>query len=258
GAYVCGEETALLESMEGRRGEPRTKWFYPVERGYLQYPTIVNNVETFAAAARIIKMGSKNYCSRGLPDSPGTKLISVSGDCASPGIYEIEYGMNVEELLVLCKAEDPFMIQVSGPSGEMISMAEKDRQFANNDLAGRKDIRCGGAFMIFNSDRDLLHILMNYNAFFKHESCGVCTPCRAGNFILQRKLERLHHGLGEDQDLEDLRNWSLIMKKSSRCGLGKTAGNPIIDAMDKFNDEFNKTYTREYQNDLIREFDYPL
>ena len=89
GAYVCGEETALLESMEGRRGEPRTKWFYPVERGYLQYPTVVNNVETFAAAARIIAMTSASYNDRGIKDSPGTKLISVAGDCKLPGIYEI-------------------------------------------------------------------------------------------------------------------------------------------------------------------------
>jgi len=257
GAYVCGEETAMLESMEGRRGEPRTKWFYPVERGYLQYPTVVNNVETFAAAARIITIGSDEYCKRGLTDSPGTKLISIAGDCKYPGIYEIEYGMSVEDLLQLCGAEDPHYIQVSGPSGETISMREKGRRFSNIDLMKRKDIRCGGAFMVFNKDRDILHILMNFNAFFKHESCGVCTPCRAGNYIIQRKLERLQNGLGDEQDLRDLRNWSLIMKKSSRCGLGKTAGNPIIDAMDKFDEEFRNSYTKEYENDLIREFNYP-
>jgi [NiFe] hydrogenase diaphorase moiety large subunit len=99
GAYVCGEETALLESMEGKRGEPRTKWFYPVEKGYLQLPTVVNNVETFAAVARLIQLGSFEYLKRGIPGSPGTKLISISGDCQRPGIYEIEWGMTVAELL---------------------------------------------------------------------------------------------------------------------------------------------------------------
>ena len=256
GAYVCGEETALLESMEGRRGEPRTKWFYPVERGYLQYPTVVNNVETFAAAARIIAMTSASYNDRGIKDSPGTKLISVAGDCKLPGIYEIEYGMTVEQLFEHCGAEEPHFIQVSGPSGETISMKEKHRRFSRIDLLAGTDIRCGGSFMVFNRDRDILHILMNFNAFFKHESCGVCTPCRAGNFIIQRKLERLKNGLGDASDLADLKNWSEIMKKSSRCGLGKTAGNAVIQSVEKFGEEFRETYT-SYENDLIRPFDYP-
>jgi [NiFe] hydrogenase diaphorase moiety large subunit len=255
GAYVCGEETALLESLEGKRGEPRTKWFYPVEKGYLQFPTIVNNVETFAAVARLINIGTFEYLKRGIPGSPGTKLISISGDCHKPGIYEIEWGMTIAELLDLCEAEDPYYIQVSGPSGECISAKEKYRRISMLDLMAKKDIRCGGSFMIFNSQRDLVHVLMNFARFFKQESCGVCTPCRAGNFIMQRKLERLQNGLADLSDLKDLKNWGAIMKTASRCGLGKTSTNSILQAIEKFDDYFKSRFN-SIDNSIIRSFDY--
>lgn len=254
GAYVCGEETALLESMEGKRGEPRTKWFYPVEKGYLQFPTVVNNVETFAAAARLIQMGSFEYLKRGIPGSPGTKLISVSGDCLRPGLYEIEWGMTVAELLEICGAEDPWFIQVSGPSGESISVKEKFRRISMLDLLAQKDIRCGGSFMIFNHSRDLVHILLNFSSFFKHESCGICTPCRAGNFIMQRKLEKINYGLADKHDLQELRTWGNIMKNTSRCGLGKTASNSVLLAIDKFQDYFDLRLA-EKDNSIYRQID---
>ncbi|MBK8087846.1 MAG: NAD(P)H-dependent oxidoreductase subunit E [Chitinophagaceae bacterium] len=254
GSYVCGEETALLESLEGKRGEPRTKWFFPVEKGYLQQPTVINNVETFCAAARIIEMGTEEYLSLGIPGSPGVKLLSVSGDCKIPGIYEIELGMTVAELLELCEAEDPYYIQVSGPSGECISIKEKYRRISMLDLLARKDIRCGGAFMIFNKQRDLVKVLLNFTEFFKSESCGICTPCRAGNFIIQRKLERLDNGLANEKDLEELKNWGMIMKNTSRCGLGKTATNSLIYAMDKFHSYFSSKLDKEF-NGLNLKFD---
>ncbi|MEK6781417.1 MAG: NAD(P)H-dependent oxidoreductase subunit E [Bacteroidota bacterium] len=255
GAYVCGEETALLESIEGKRGEPRTKWYYPVEKGYLQLPTVVNNVETFAAAARLLQLGSSEYLKRGIPGSPGTKLISVSGDCKLPGIYEIEWGMTVAELLDVCGAEDPFFIQVSGPSGECISLKEKYKRISMLDLMAQKDIRCGGSFMIFNSHRDLVHILMNFSEFFKHESCGVCTPCRAGNFIIERKLERLNNGLADMNDLKELKSWGTIMKSASRCGLGKTASNTIIQSLEKFDDYFKARFS-ETDNSTYKKFNH--
>jgi [NiFe] hydrogenase diaphorase moiety large subunit len=246
GSYVCGEETALLESLEGKRGEPRTKWFFPVVKGYLQLPTVINNVETFCAVTRIIDMGADEYVKLGMPGSPGTKLISVSGDCRLPGIYEIEWGMTVAELLELCEADNPFYIQVSGPSGECISMKEKYRRISMLDLLARKDIRCGGSFMIFNRQRDLVKVLMNFAAFFTHESCGICTPCRAGNFIIQRKLERLNNGLAVEADLQDLKNWGAIMKCTSRCGLGKTATTSLMNAMEKFHDYFTGKLDKNY------------
>ena len=254
GSYVCGEETALLESLEGKRGEPRTKWFFPVEKGYLQLPTIINNVETFCAAARIIEMGSAEYLQLGIPGSPGTKLISVSGDCKIPGLYEIEWGITVAELLELCQAEDPYYIQVSGPSGECISIKEKFRRISMLDLLARKDLRCGGSFMIFNKQRDLVKVLLNFSSFFKHESCGICTPCRAGNFIIQRKLERLNNGLATQTDLQDLKDWGIIMKNTSRCGLGKTATNSLIQALDKFHDYFENRLDKNFDG-LNLEFD---
>jgi [NiFe] hydrogenase diaphorase moiety large subunit len=255
GAYVCGEETALLESMEGKRGEPRTKWFYPVEKGYLQMPTVVNNVETYAAVARLIQIGSFDYLKRGIPGSPGTKLVSISGDCQLPGLYEIEWGMTVAELLEICGAVDPYFIQVSGPSGEAISIKEKYRRISMLDLLKQKDIRCGGSFMIFNSHRDIVSILLNFSEFFKHESCGVCTPCRAGNFIMQRKLERLKNGLADMNDLKELKNWGTIMKTTSRCGLGKTASNAILQSVEKFQDYFSTRFA-ETDNSTYRKFDH--
>lgn len=254
GSYVCGEETALLESLEGKRGEPRTKWFFPVEKGYLQQPTVINNVETFCAAARIVEMTADAYVQLGIPGSPGTKLISVSGDCRLPGIYEIEWGMTVAELLELCEADDPYYIQISGPSGECISVKEKYRRISMLDLMARKDVRCGGSFMVFNRQRDLVKVLLNYAEFFKSESCGICTPCRAGNFIIQRKLERLDNGLATEVDLEQLRSWGTIMKNTSRCGLGKTATNSLIYAMDKFHDYFKSKLDKDF-NGLSLKFD---
>ncbi|MEZ4773594.1 MAG: NAD(P)H-dependent oxidoreductase subunit E [Bacteroidia bacterium] len=234
GAYVCGEETALLNSLEGKRGEPRTRRYFPVERGFLEKPTLVNNVETFAVAARIIESGPEKMHALGTKDSPGTKLISVSGDCGKPGIYEIEWGMQIGELLALCEAQDPWYIQVSGPSGIAISMKERNRRLCKEDLL------CGGSFMIFNKHRDLLHILLNFNNFFKHESCGICTPCRAGNFIMNRKLEKVQLGLGSLRDLVELEDWGRTIRENSRCGLGQMASNSIVDAIHKFPEYFDQ------------------
>jgi [NiFe] hydrogenase diaphorase moiety large subunit len=248
GAYVCGEETALLNSMEGKRGEPRNKLFFPTQRGYLDKPTVVNNVETLCAAARIIELGPELFLKTGLPESPGTKLLSVSGDCHLPGIYEIEWGMKISDLLDLCQADDPYFIQISGPSGECISMKEKDR------LISMTDSRCGGSIMIFNSSRDILKILMNYTDFFKSESCGICTPCRAGNFIIKRKLEKIERGLAFQEDYDEIRKWSKIMGTTSRCGLGKTATRALNMALDKFPDYFT-AHAETNEDGLNRNFD---
>jgi [NiFe] hydrogenase diaphorase moiety large subunit len=257
GAYVCGEETALLNSLEGKRGEPRNKRFFPTQRGYLQLPTVVNNVETFCAAARILELGADCYRRAGTPTSPGTKLLSVSGDCRLPGIYEIEWGTSVREILEKCEAEQPQFIQVSGPSGECISMAEADRLISLDDLP------CGGSFMIFNHSRDILQILRNFNSFFKHESCGLCTPCRAGNFLIERKLELFAAKLAGEKDVEELHSWGEIMKLTCRCGLGKTAPNSLLTAQEKFPQYFDSIVNRDPERlskgfcleDAVREYD---
>jgi [NiFe] hydrogenase diaphorase moiety large subunit len=234
GAYVCGEETALLNAMEGLRGEPRTKLHYPVEHGFLGRPTIVNNVETFACATRIIEHGPAAFRERGTPASPGTKLISVSGDCSRPGIYEIEWGMPLGELLERCGADQPHIIQVGGPSGTLLPASETHRTLS------REDLPCNGSFMVFRKDRDLLRILLNFSDFFSKESCGICTPCRAGNFILHRKLEKLQRSMGSVRDLTSIREWSRTIMATSRCGLGQSAPRPILHAMEHFPAYFDR------------------
>ena len=181
---------------------------------------------------RVIELGADHYLQTGTESSPGTKLISVSGDCRLPGIYEVEWGTTVRELLNQCQAEDPYYVQVSGPSGVCISEREFDRSFALDDL------RCGGSLMIFNRSRDILRILANFADFFKHESCGVCTPCRAGNFIVQRQLEKIGKRHASHSDFEDLKSWGNIMKVTSRCGLGAAATNTLVMAIDKFPEYF--------------------
>lgn len=193
GSYVCGEETALLESLEGKRGEPRTKTFFPVEKGYLGHPTVINNVETLCAAARIMELGYERFSALGTPITRGTKLISVGGDCNRPGIFELEWGMTVAELLELCDAPDPYFIQVSGPSGQCISAWDSHRRFAAKPALWRRAHD-------FQSTRDILQIIRNFTAFFKHESCGMCTPCRAGNFIFSRKLDKIAERFGQSPE----------------------------------------------------------
>jgi len=257
GAYVCGEETAMLNSLEGKRGEPRNKRFFPTERGYMQKPTVINNVETFCAAARIIHLGADHYLKTGTQASPGTKLLSVSGDCRLPGIYEIEWGTTVREILEKCEADRPHFIQISGPSGECISMDEADRAIAMDDLVSE------GSIMIFSRSRDILDILRNYNRFFKHESCGLCTPCRAGNFILEKKLDLFAAKLAHQSDVEEVQSWGKIMKLTCRCGLGKTAPNALLMAQQKFPGYFDTIVNQNPERlskgfslkDAVREYD---
>jgi len=240
GAYVCGEETALLQSMEGFRGEPRTKIFFPTERGYKDKPTVVNNVETLAMAARIAEIGVEEYQSYGSKGCEGTKLISVSGDCKHPGVYEIEWGMTLREVLNVVKAENVFAVQVSGPSGELCFDQDFDRIISKTDLA------CGGSVMIYDYSRDLFDVLQNYNHFFTSESCGVCTPCRVGGYILKKEIEQLKAGMSDYEDYRKVYEWSNIMKSASRCGLGQTAPKAFLQAIDKKPEYFSSLLTEEH------------
>ncbi len=235
GAYVCGSASALIESLEGRRGEPPIRNYSATKHGYLHKPTIVNNVESLAYAARIIELGEELYLSMGTTKSPGTKLISVSGDVAKPGIYEIEYGMPIYNLLSMemAQATSPYFVQVGGPSGECVGPSEFERKIC------KEDIMCGGSFMVFNRTRDIADILRNYMEFFKEESCGVCTPCRAGNNILNEKVKKMQRGLCSQNDINEIKQWGKILQLSSRCGLGKSSANTLIAATTKFNDYFS-------------------
>ncbi|MCX2739728.1 NAD(P)H-dependent oxidoreductase subunit E [Pontibacter anaerobius] len=246
GAYICGEETALLESLEGKRGEPRLKNVFPTDKGFLGKPTVINNVETFCAAARIIELGVEKFKGLGTEKSTGTKLLSIAGDCKRPGLYEIEWGIRLGELLDLCGAEDTKYIQMSGPSGELISVEERER------VISLEDIRCGGSVMIFNKQRDLFTILQNFSRFFTYESCGLCTPCRAGNPQLLHMIERMMQGKAAPGDVEKALQWSAIVKHNSRCGLGQTAPNSLEQAIQKFPHLFKKKLVRD--DNFNREF----
>ena len=228
GAYVCGEESALIESAEGKRGEPRDRPPFPVQIGYLGRPTTVNNVETLAAAAQIIAHDAAWFKSMGIPNSAGTKLLSVSGDCARPGIYEIEFGLSVRELLDLVGGTDAQAVQVGGPSGNCVAPKDFGRKIAFNDLA------TGGSIIVFGPHRDLFEVVRNFLEFFVEESCGWCTPCRAGNVILLRKFDKIASGKASRRDLEEVESWGKLIKATSRCGLGQTSPNPILTTLKSF------------------------
>jgi [NiFe] hydrogenase diaphorase moiety large subunit len=228
GAYICGEESALISSCEGLRGEPKTRPPFPVEKGFLGHPTIVNNVETFCCAARILDRGSQWFAAIGTGESSGTKLLSVSGDCTSPGIYEVPFGIKVTELLDMVGAEDPAIVQVGGASGEMIGRTSFDRKISFEDLS------TGGAIMTFNSSRNVLKIVDYFLEFFIHESCGYCTPCRVGNVFLRERIQKVMQGFAEEADLDYLQELSKTIMMTSRCGLGNTSPKPVLSSLHHF------------------------
>ncbi len=228
GAYICGEETALISSCEGLRGDPKNRPPFPAEKGYLGRPTVVNNVETFCCAARILSEGPGWFAQIGASGSPGTKLLSVSGDCRRPGVYELPFGVRLREVLELAEADDAAAVQLGGPSGQMVPPAEFDRAISYDDLA------TGGSVMVFGPQRDVLYVVGKFLEFFVEESCGYCTPCRVGNVLLKRKLDEIRAGRGEPGDLEYLRELGETIKTTSRCGLGQTSPNPVLTTLERF------------------------
>lgn len=228
GAYICGEESALIESLEGKPGIPRIRPPFPVTQGYQGLPTVVNNVETLLAASVIIHQGAEQFHTLGTADSPGTKLLSISGDCSRPGIYEYPFGITVDQVLQDCGARNSQLVQVAGPAGQCLAASEFHRCIAFEDLA------TGGSFMIFNRSRDLLQVMQNFTHFFRHESCGFCTPCRIGSALLQKHLDKIIDGYGSQADLDIITEIGELMRNTSHCGLGHTAPNPLMTSMEKF------------------------
>ena len=249
GAYICGDESALIESCEGKRGTPRLKPPFPVQRGYLGMPTVVNNVETFAAAAHIVDHGADWFAAMGVPGSTGTRLLSVSGDCAAPGIYEVEWGTTLRSVLDMIGAHDARAVQISGPSGEMLSVAaDVDR------VLGYDDLSCNGSFMVFDASRDLLDVVGDFMQFFVDESCGICVPCRAGNVLLRQKVALVADGQATSSDLDEMVAWGGVVAHTSRCGLGATSPNPILTTLTKF-PEIYPVRPRATVADLLPSFD---
>jgi len=228
GAYICGEETALISSCEGLRGDPKNRPPFPAQKGFQACPTTVNNVETFVCVARILEQGPGWFLEFGSHQSPGTKLLSVSGDCTQPGIYEVPFGITVRDLLERCGAEDPAAVQMGGPSGQLINRDMFDRTICYDDLA------TGGSVMVFSAKRDVLHIVEKFLDFFVEESCGYCTPCRVGNQLLLQRIRDIRAGKGEPADLEYLETLGGTIKTASRCGLGQTSANPVLTTLANF------------------------
>jgi [NiFe] hydrogenase diaphorase moiety large subunit len=230
GAYVCGEESALIESAEGKRGEPRDRPPFPVRRGYFDKPTVVNNVETLCSTVKVILNGGEWYRSFGTTESTGTKLLSISGDCRFPGVYEVDWGFSINDMLEMVGAikSEVQAVQVGGPSGALIGPNEFNR------ILGYEDLATGGSLIIFDKHRDILNeVVLNFMEFFIEESCGSCSTCRIVPTILMKKLKKILNARGVMQDIEDMVEWGKILR-ASRCGLGQTAANPILSTIKKF------------------------
>ncbi len=231
GAYVCGEETALIESLEGQRGESRNRPPYPVNTGYNGRPTSVNNVETLAAAAHIVVKGGDWYAKVGTDKSSGSKLFSISGDCKKPGVYELPWGTKIKDLLKLVDASETKAVQVGGASGVCVPASQFDRTLAYEDVA------TGGSVMVFGKNRNMLKVLKNFMEFFVEESCGQCTPCRIGNVKLLEGVEMIEKGEFTFDYINKLKELGQSMQVASKCGLGQSSPNSFISIIENFKDE---------------------
>jgi [NiFe] hydrogenase diaphorase moiety large subunit len=231
GAYVCGEETALIESLEGNRGEARNRPPYPVNTGLNGKPTVVNNVETLASIPHILVKGGEWYRKHGTDKSSGSKLFSISGDCNKPGVYELPWGTKISELLDIVDAKEVKAVQVGGASGICIPKSQFDRALAYEDAA------TGGSIIIFNKNRNMLNVLKNFSEFFVEESCGQCTPCRIGNVKLLEGVKMIEKGEFTFSYINQLKELGKTMQVASKCGLGQSSSNSFISILENFRDE---------------------
>ncbi|VGO14545.1 NAD-reducing hydrogenase HoxS subunit alpha [Pontiella desulfatans] len=233
GAYVCGEETSLISSCEGTRGDPTDRTPFPVVKGYMVSPTAVNNVESYCCAARIMDMGPGWFSGIGTDRSAGTKLLSVCGDCERPGIYEVPFGTRLGDILERAGADDVACVCVGGPSGQMVGPAQFGLGISYEELS------TGGSMMVFSNQRDILEVADAFMEFFVDESCGYCVPCRVGNVLLKKRLERVRKGEGAQSDLDYLQRLGESVKFTSRCGLGQTSPNPVLSTLKNFRPVYN-------------------
>lgn len=231
GAYVCGEETGLIESLEGNRGEPRNKPPFPVNTGYYGSPTVLNNVETFLNIPHIIKKGAEWFKSIGTEKSAGSKLISISGDCGRPGVYEIEFGTTINSLLKIARAKEAKAVS-AGASGECVPRSDFNRKICFEDFS------TGGAIIVFGKNRNMLDAAANFLTFFKDESCGQCTPCREGIPVLLEGLKTIKSGGCSQKYLDDLLSLAETMQLASKCGLGQSSPKPFVSVVNNFKREY--------------------
>lgn len=240
GAYICGEESALIESLEGKPGIPRIRPPFPVTHGYLNQPTVINNVETLIAAAYIVLQDGAWFRAVGTEKSAGSKILSVSGDCRLPGIYEYPFGVSIQQVLDDCGAQNVQAVQMGGPSGTLVGRTDFNCRICFEDLS------TAGAFLVFGQQRNLLAINRNFARFFAHESCGFCTPCRVGTQLLKNNLDKIADGRGTSQDLIEIKQLSHLVQRHSHCGLGHTAANHILDSLQRFPQTFEANLKQHF------------
>ncbi len=233
GAYICGEESALMDSIEGKRGEPRFRPPFPPSKGLWGMPTIINNVETLTTIPHIVAHGAEWFSAIGTEQSKGTKLFSVSGDVENPGVYELVLGSPLEELVCkLAGARNVKMVQVGGVTGGIIPYAMISTPLAYESVLG------SGAVMVFDESRDVLSFVYRTMEFLAEESCGKCTPCREGTEAMLQIFSRLAGGDGSQEDIQALEDLSVTMTLSSLCGLGQAASIPVLDTLKYFRNEY--------------------
>ena len=232
GAYICGEESALFESIQGDRGEPRNKPPYPTTSGVYGKPTSINNVETLVTALMIIYHGAEKYNQLGTKDSRGSKVFSVSGDTPTPGIFELELGMTVQQFVNEFGDGDAKAVQVGGASGFCVP-----RKKFGETIIGFEGVPTGGSMKLFNSSRSMYNVLHNYLAFFTEESCGQCTPCRVGCQQLLKGVEKVKKGEVHPTYLNELVKLADTMKIAAKCGLGQSVGNAFKSIVENFREE---------------------
>ncbi|MBL7212696.1 MAG: NADP oxidoreductase [Desulfobacteraceae bacterium] len=244
GAYICGEESALMESVEGKRGEPRYRPPFPPKRGLFGKPTIINNVETLMNIPQIILNGGDWFNGIGKKGNSGTKVFSVSGDIESPGVYELILGSELRELVVdLARGNEIQAVQVGGASGKLIPGNMLKTPLAYETALG------SGAVTVFDQSRDIVGMVYQTLRFLAEESCGKCTPCRDGTRVMVETLERIANGEGVAEDIDVLEALSEMMRLSSLCGLGQSAPVPVLDSLKYFGSEYE---TRISQSIFLR------
>ena len=243
GAFVCGEETALLESIEGRRGQPRVKPPYPANSGLWGKPTLINNVETYANITRIILNGARWYASIGTEKSKGTKVFALGGNVNNIGLVEVPMGTTLREIVFdigggIPNGREFKAAQTGGPSGGCIPKEHLDTPIDYESLSNIGSMMGSGGLIVMDDSKCMVNISKFYLDFTVSESCGKCTPCRIGTKRMLEILDRMCEGKADEDDLYKLEKLALNIKKSAICGLGQTAPNPVLSTLKYFRDEY--------------------
>ncbi len=243
GAFVCGEETALIHSMEGERGEPTFKPPFPAQSGYLGKPTNVNNVETFANVPVIYNKGAKWFASIGTEKSKGTKVFALAGKINNVGLIEVPMGITLREVIFeigggIKDGKNFKAVQTGGPSGGCLTEKHLDTPIDFDNLIDAGSMMGSGGMIVMDEDDCMVAVAKFYLDFTVEESCGKCSPCRIGNKRLYELLEKIAQGKADKEDLDNLRNLSMVIRDTSLCGLGQTSPNPVLSTMDNFMDEY--------------------